>query len=62
VLEALSISGEPNRYADTDNLKILRRDPGGGLKRIPINYDLLRKGERMDQNVVILAGDNIVVP
>jgi polysaccharide export outer membrane protein len=62
VLEALSISGEPNRYADTDNLKILRRDPSGGLKRIPINYDLLRRGERMDQNVVILAGDNIVVP
>jgi polysaccharide biosynthesis/export protein len=64
VLEALAIAGEPNRYADLDDLKILRRDPMGGglLKRIPINYDLLRKGERMDQNVVILAGDNIIVP
>jgi len=62
VIEALSIAGEPNRYADSDNLKNLRKDPGGGLKRIPINYDLLRKGDRMDQNIVILAGDNIVVP
>jgi polysaccharide biosynthesis/export protein len=64
VLEALAMAGEPNRYADMENIKILRRDPMGGglLKRIPINYDLLRKGERMDQNIVILAGDNIVVP
>ncbi len=64
VLEALAIAGEPNRYADLDDLKILRRDPMGGglLKRIPINYNLLRRGERMDQNVVILAGDNIIVP
>jgi polysaccharide biosynthesis/export protein len=64
VLEALAIAGEPNRYADLDDLKILRRDPMGAglLKRIPINYNLLRKGERMDQNVVILPGDNIIVP
>jgi polysaccharide export outer membrane protein len=64
VLEALTMAGEPNRYADMGEIKILRRDPMGGgvLKRIPINYDLLRKGERMDQNIVVMAGDNIVVP
>jgi polysaccharide export outer membrane protein len=64
VIEALAIAGEPNRYADLDDMKILRRDPMGGglLKRIPLNYNLLRKGERMDQNIVILAGDNIIVP
>ena len=61
-LEAITIAGEPNRYADTDDIKILRRDPAGGLKKIPINYDLLRKGERMDQNIVILPGDNIIIP
>ena len=62
VLEALAIAGEPNRYAESDSMKILRKDPTGGLKRIPINYDLLRKGERMDQNIVVLPADNIVVP
>ncbi len=64
VMEAMTLAGEPNRYADLERIKILRRDPMGGgvLKRIPINYDLLRKGERMDQNIVILAGDNIIVP
>jgi polysaccharide biosynthesis/export protein len=62
VLEGLAIAGEPNRYADLDSLKILRRDPAGGLKRIPINYSMLRKGERMDQNIVLMPGDNIIVP
>ncbi len=62
VLEAMTIAGEPNRYADSDSIKILRRDASGALKKIPINYDLLRKGDRMDQNIVILPGDNIIVP
>jgi len=62
VLEALTMAGEPNRYAENDQIKILRETRGSGLKRIPINYDLLRRGERMDQNIVVLAGDNIVVP
>jgi polysaccharide export outer membrane protein len=62
VLEAMTIAGEPNRYAQADEVKILRRDPTGGLKKIPINYDLLRRGERMDQNIVVLPGDNIVIP
>ena len=62
VLEALTMAGEPNRYAESDAIKILRETRGSGLKRIPINYDLLRRGERMDQNIVVLAGDNIVVP
>ncbi|HEY0707431.1 MAG TPA: polysaccharide biosynthesis/export family protein [Polyangia bacterium] len=62
VLEAMTIAGEPNRYAQADRVQILRRDPAGGLKKIPVNYDLLRRGERMDQNIVILPGDNIVIP
>jgi polysaccharide biosynthesis/export protein len=63
VLEALTMAGEPNRFADLGRVVILRRDPAnGGVKRIPIDYGMLRKGERMQQNIVVLAGDNIVVP
>jgi polysaccharide export outer membrane protein len=62
VLEALAMAGEPNRFADVGHLKVLRRHPDGGMKRIPINYETLRSGERMEQNIVVLAGDNIVVP
>lgn len=63
VLEALAMAGEPNRFADADKLTILRRETGvGAFKRIPINYDTLRRGQQMAQNIVVLAGDNIVVP
>ena len=63
VLEAITMAGEPNRYASPSRLTVLRRDPGGGnVKRIPIDYETLRKGQRMEQNIVVLSGDNIVVP
>jgi polysaccharide export outer membrane protein len=62
VLEALAMAGETNRFADGDKTLIIRRDRQVGIKRIPINLDLLSRGERMEQNIVILAGDNILVP
>jgi polysaccharide export outer membrane protein len=61
VLEAVAMAGEPNRYAVLDRLTLLRHDHSG-MRRIPIDYEVLRKGERMEQNIVVLAGDNIVVP
>jgi polysaccharide biosynthesis/export protein len=61
VLEAVAMAGEPNRYADLDRLTLLRKD-GRLVKRIPIDYQTLRKGQRMEQNIVVLAGDNIVIP
>jgi polysaccharide export outer membrane protein len=60
VLEAVAMAGEPNRYANLD-LTLLRRE-GTRTKRIPIDYGTLRRGERMEQNIVVLSGDNIVVP
>jgi polysaccharide export outer membrane protein len=63
VLEAVAMAGEPNRYANADRLTLLRHERRNGyVKRIPIAYDTLRKGENMEQNLVVLAGDNIVVP
>lgn len=63
VLEALTMAGEPNRFADMSRVTILRKNAGtGGHKRIPIDYDSLRRGERMEQNIVVMPGDNIVVP
>ena len=63
MLEALAIRGA-QPFADTDKLTILRRETAGGgpFKRIPINYDTFAAGEQMAQNIVVLAGDNIVVP
>ncbi len=61
VSQALALAGGPNRYAD-DQIVIVRRDPGGKLRRIPIDYEDILEGDAPQQDIVILAGDNIYVP
>jgi polysaccharide export outer membrane protein len=63
VIEALALAGGPNRFAAPERAVIVRtygRD--GGARRIPIDYDTLKTGERPEQNIVILPGDTIFVP
>lgn len=60
VLEALAMAGEPNQFANLREVRILRTR--GGRRSIPIDYQALRLGQRMEQNIVILAGDSVVVP
>lgn len=63
VLEALSLAGGFTRFADTSRITIQRRDPKTGqIRKIPVVYGVIAKGERPDMNVVILAGDSIYVP
>ncbi len=62
VLEALSMAGGPNRFAKFDEMAILRDYGTKKYRRIPLNYELLRLGSHSAQNIVILPGDNIVVP
>lgn len=62
VLEALSMAGGPNRFARFDEMAILRDYGSKSYRKIPLNYELLRLGAQSDQNIVILPGDNIVVP
>jgi polysaccharide biosynthesis/export protein len=61
VSEALSLAGGPNRYADTDEVVIVRW-LNGRLVRIPINYDTILSGKSPEQDLVILAGDSVRVP
>lgn len=62
VSEAIAMAGGPNEYADADHVVIIRSDPSGRLRRIPIDYEAILEGERPDQNIVILAGDTVFVP
>jgi polysaccharide export outer membrane protein len=62
VLEALSLAGGPNRYAQTRRMAIVRCDESGNTRQIPIDYDTLKTGDRMDQNIVVLRGDTILIP
>jgi len=61
VSEALALAGGPNRYADTDEIVIVRQQ-NGSLVRIPINYDDILSGRSPEQDIVILAGDSVRVP
>ncbi len=61
VSEALALAGGPNRYADTDEVVIVR-NVGGTVQRIPINYDDILSGKHPEQDIVILAGDSVRVP
>ena len=61
VMQALGIAGGLNRFASRDDIKILRRR-GGAQQAISFDYDAIEKGENLAQNILLEAGDVIVVP
>lgn len=61
VLQAFALAGGFTEWADKDKVMILRRE-NGQEKRIPVNYKEIVKGKNPEQNILIQAGDTIVVP
>jgi polysaccharide export outer membrane protein len=59
VLQALALAGGLKDFADTKNIRILRRGPGG-VKTIPFNYKESIKGAAVP--VYLQPGDTVVVP
>ncbi len=62
VLDALALAGGPNRFADAGSTVILRRNRDGTIKRIPINYEILKRGKGLEMNLVLVRGDQVFVP
>jgi polysaccharide biosynthesis/export protein len=63
VSEAISLAGGPNRYADANDIVIIRRDKSSDKpRRIPIDYEAILEGHAPQQDIVILPGDTIYVP
>ena len=63
VAEALAMAGGLTRFAKRNDVRIFRRDPGASeLRQIPIDYDDLTTGKRLDMNIWIMPGDTISVP
>jgi len=60
VLQALAQSGF-TQFANTKGIYLLRSE-NGRQQKLPINYKRLVKGEAMQQNITLKAGDTIVVP
>ncbi len=61
VLQALSVAGLFDKFADPSNIKVLRSN-GGKQSIFPVNYDDLIKGHNLDSNIELLPGDTILVP
>ncbi len=62
VMQAIAIAGGPTAFADLDDIKILRRSESGKQIAIPFKFDTVRDGDKLDQNILLRAGDTIVVP
>ena len=61
VMQALAMAGGLTPFAVTKDIKILRR-ADGVQQSIGFNYNEVEKGVNLEQNIVLRAGDVVVVP
>ena len=61
VLQAFSIVGGFDRFADVSGIKVIRAKPEG-QEILPVNYMDIISGKNMSTNIQLRAGDTIVVP
>lgn len=61
VLQAISMAGGLDRFADDDAIKIIRRKEGK-QQVLSVNYDQLIKGQSLESNILLMSGDTVVVP
>jgi len=62
VVEALIMAGGPNRFGDPEATVIIRTDPAGRVRRIPVDYPSILKGTHPEQDLPLISGDNVYVP
>lgn len=61
VLQALSMAGGLTPFADSNDIRVMRRD-GERQLVLPFEYGRVVRGEKLEQNVQLRAGDVVVVP
>ena len=61
VLQALAEGGGFTEFAKKNKIYVLRSEDGKQV-RYPFNYDSVVRGEHLEQNFQVIAGDTIVVP
>lgn len=63
VADAIAMAGGPTRFAKRSEVKLFRPDPKSRVpKTIPLDYEALSSGKRLDMNIFVLPGDTIYVP
>lgn len=61
VLQLIAVAGGLTDYADSKNVVILRKEQGRPIS-LKFNYQDVRKGKKLEQNILLQVGDTIVVP
>ncbi len=61
VAQALSLAGGATPFADTDGIRILRRE-SGHQTAITFHYSDIEHGRKLEQNILLQSGDTVVVP
>jgi polysaccharide export outer membrane protein len=61
VLQALSMAGGLTPFANSNDIRVMRRD-GERQLMLPFEYIRVVRGEKLEQNVQLRAGDVVVVP
>ncbi|MBU2571344.1 MAG: polysaccharide biosynthesis/export family protein [Gammaproteobacteria bacterium] len=62
VMQALSKAGGMTPFASVNSIQILRRDPDGNQRAIRFHYGDVEDGDDLEQNIILQAGDVVVVP
>jgi polysaccharide export outer membrane protein len=61
VMQALSLAGGTGKFAELDDIKILRR-VDGVQKTFAFDYSNVQRGRNLEQNILLQSGDVILVP
>ena len=61
VMQILAMAGDLNPFAAGGRILILRKENGKDIK-IPFDYNEVKKGENLQQNIFLKRGDVVVVP
>ena len=61
VLQALSMAGGLTPFADSNDIRVMRRD-GERQVVLPFEYGAVVRGQKLEENVQLRTGDVVVVP
>jgi len=62
VMQALSMAGGMTPFAALGDISILRRNDTGQQQSLPFKYTDVVRGKNLQQNIMLQAGDVVVVP
>ena len=61
VLQALSMAGGLTSFADSSNIRVMRRE-GDRQIVLPFEYGAVVRGQKLEENIQLRSGDVVVVP